>query len=315
MRRVLLAVAAVALALTTGGDAADPGVPMSRAAHDYLAYALDVLQDRALDSAEVDWREVRTDAFATARGAREPEDTYAAIRGVIAALGNPHTGLVPPGGAVAPPAAEIPVPGGELLAGRFALLTIPGIEHDPAGGRRYVTAGQAAVTALDAAAPCGWLVDLRSNNGGDMWPMVTVLAPLLGLGRLGSFVEPDGKTIRWEIRDGAVLLDGEEVGTNAVRLTRPAPPVAVLVSPRTASSGEGTLVSFLGLDRARTFGTPTAGLSTANETVELADGAVMADRTGHRYGTAIAPDTWVSTHDGADVTSATAWLAARPECA
>lgn len=154
-----------------------------------------------------------------------------------------------------------------------------------------------------------------------MWPMPAVLAPLLGDGRLGSFVYPDGKRMHWEIRDGDVLLAGQRAGTSPVRLTRPAPPIAVLTSQHTSSSGEATLVSFLGMDRVRTFGLPTAGYSTANTTVELSDGAllvltvaVMADRTGRRYGTSIVPDVRVSPRDGADVTAATAWLTDRPEC-
>jgi C-terminal processing protease CtpA/Prc len=125
--------------------------------------------------------------------------------------------------------------------------------------------------------------------------------------------------MHWEIRDGDVLLAGQRAGTSPVRLTRPAPPIAVLTSQHTSSSGEATLVSFLGMDRVRTFGLPTAGYSTANTTVELSDGAllvltvaVMADRTGRRYGTSIVPDVLVSPRDGADVTAATAWRPTAP---
>ncbi|MBB4906093.1 S41 family peptidase [Actinophytocola algeriensis] len=321
MRRMVGALAVVVLLLGVGGDATARGVPMSHAAYDYLESALTLLQDKALDRYTVDWRKIRGDAFEMARDASEPADTYSAIRGAIATIGNRHTRLIPPGEAVPPPAARIPVPEGELLYGRFAQITIPGIQADQAGEERYVSAGQAAVRTLDAAAPCGWLVDLRADEGGNMWPMLTVLAPLLGDGRLGSFVGPDGRSVHWEIRGDDVVLGGQVVGTNPVRLTRPAPPVAVLTSQYTGSAGEGTLVSFLGLDRVRTFGLRTAGLSTANEPYELSDGAIlvltvatMADRTGRRYGTPIEPDVPASPRTGADVAAATTWLADQPGC-
>ncbi|USX49229.1 hypothetical protein [Lentzea sp. HUAS12] len=51
------------------------------------------------------------------------------------------------------------------------------------------------------------------------------------------------------------------------------------------------LISFLGAGDVRTFGEPTAGFATANQTFALPDGAqlaittaVMADRTGRTYG-------------------------------
>lgn len=118
MRRMVGALAVVVLLLGVGGDATARGVPMSHAAYDYLESALTLLQDKALDRYTVDWRKIRGDAFEMARDASEPADTYSAIRGAIATIGNRHTRLIPPGEAVPPPAARIPVPEGELLYGR-----------------------------------------------------------------------------------------------------------------------------------------------------------------------------------------------------
>jgi len=311
----------VVLLLGAGGDAAAPGNSMSQAAYDYLDDALTLLQDNALDRYTTDWRKIRLDAFHLARDAREPVDTYIAIRGAIATIGNRHTFFIPPALTVPPPADDVGVPVGRLRGSRFAQLTIPSIQAGPAGEERYISAGQTAVRTLDVAAPCGWLVDLRANMGGNMWPMVTVLAPLLGDGQLGSFIGPDGRSEHWEIRGDDVVLAGQVMGTNPVRLTRPTPPVALLTSQITASAGEATLVSFLGLDRVRTFGQDTAGLSTSNETYQLSDGAelvvttaTMADRTGRRYGTPIEPDVPATRRPGAVVVAATTWLANQPGC-
>jgi carboxyl-terminal processing protease len=152
-----------------------------------------------------------------------------------------------------------------------------------------------------------------------MYPMLTVASPLLGEGKAGAFVTPDGTTTEWGIRARHVYL-GRRRTFVFRRIPKPANrPVAVLTNGRTASSGEAVLVSFLGAENVRTFGEPTAGFATANQTFPLPDGARlaittahMADRTGRTYGnTPIAPMTLVSNsgdnHDRV-LDTAIAWL-------
>ncbi|GFE22487.1 S41 family peptidase [Streptomyces nigrescens] len=171
---------------------------------------------------------------------------------------------------------------------------------------------------LDRHRPKGWVVDLRGNAGGSMYPMLTVLAPLLGHGRLGSFVDAAGEVSgRWLLRGGVVYVDDEALSAtpHPYLPAEPEPPVAVLIDGRTMSAGETTLIAFLGMPRVRTFGAPTAGLATGNVAVDLADGAVLvltvareADRTGRLYGNApIAPDQ-PTPGDADALTDAVAWL-------
>jgi C-terminal processing protease CtpA/Prc len=195
-------------------------------------------------------------------------------------------------------------------------------ETDYRNGRAYVTAGLTVLRRLIAGRPTGWVVDLRGNRGGDMHPMLTVVAPLLGEGERGRFIGPDGAAAGWGVRRGHIYNSGR----TAFRWRRiPAArtePVAVLTDRRTASSGEAVLISFLGAPDTRTFGEPTAGYATANQTFKLPDGArlaittaLMADRTGRTYGNEpIAPHTLVKntddTHDRV-LDTAIAWLAQR----
>jgi C-terminal processing protease CtpA/Prc len=67
-------------------------------------------------------------------------------------------------------------------------------------------------------------------------------------------------------------------------------PVAVLTAPDTGSSGEFVTIAFRGRPQTRSFGLPTEGRPTGNDTFRLSDGAVIvlttvqkADRTGHVY--------------------------------
>lgn len=275
----------------------------------YVDKALDLLQQHSMESPNADWPALRAEAHLATANAQRPEDTYAAIRQVIAALGNPHTHLVAavPSGT----APEYGVPTGRMV-GSAAHLVLPAT---PAANRgSYVTAGLKVMRELIAQSPSGWVVDLRGNGGGDMYPMLTVVSPLLGEGRAGTFTTPDGATTHWGIRRRHVY-----VGSRRTFVFRRVPraanrPVAVLTSGRTASSGEAVLVSFLGAAHARSFGEPTAGFATANRTFPLPDGArlaitmaFMTDRTGRTHGnTPIAPHTPV---DGAGaLDAAIAWL-------
>ncbi|WP_406633585.1 S41 family peptidase [Amycolatopsis sp. WGS_07] len=316
MRRALAAVVVLVL-LGAGLVAAGSSAPTPRT---YLLGALNLLRTRSIDRDRVDWPRAEAEALRAVEGVSTLSGTYPMIQAVIAELGNPHTSLLSP-------AASEGAFGGddrgavEPRGGRHRGAEGSRFRCRPGGERRYVAAGVAALQAVEARASCGWIVDLRGNSGGNMWPMLTVLAPLLGDGVAGSFVGPGLAPEAWSIRGGRAWA-GEHPETaeaNPVRLTRPEPPVAVLTSPRTASSGEATLVAFRGLGRVATFGGPTAGFATSNEAFALADGAQLrvtttfdADRAGRIYGVEpIAPDFPAADPEAA----AGRWLRTRGGCA
>ena len=52
-----------------------------------------------------------------------------------------------------------------------------------------------------ARASCRWVVDLRGNGGGNMWPMLGGLRPFFGEAGLGSFVSTAGQAPLWHAGD------------------------------------------------------------------------------------------------------------------
>ncbi|MFD4670890.1 S41 family peptidase [Lentzea sp. NPDC058450] len=247
--------------------------------------ALDLLRRHSIERDRVDWAVLSAEAHAI-------EDADDAIRHVIATLGNPHTHLITAERAAAPPRSGPPT--GQLV-GTTACLRLP--QTHARHGHAYVRAGLKVLRGLIGERPAGWVVDLRGNRGGDMHPMLTVVAPLLGEGEHGRFVGHEGESTGWGVRRRHVY-NGTRKTFRLHRVPRPQHgPVALLTDGTTASSGEAVLVSFLGAPRARSFGAPTAGFATANQTFALPGGArlaittaVMADRTGRTYGNApIAP--------------------------
>ena len=186
---------------------------------------------------------------------------------------------------------------------------------------------QQVIRSKDDGARCGWIVDLRDNSGGTMWPMLLGMAPLLRTSVLnsedvGSFETAQGPQ-RWTLTAAAVQLAGKpllDFGQSGHVLRQPGAPVAVLFGPRTASSGEASVLAWRGRAQARSFGQPTAGVSTGNVVHTLADGSrlllttsVMRDRNDRGDGLKIEPDERVE-GDAATVAAAQAWLLAQPAC-
>lgn len=270
------------------------------AARRYVEALLDLLEAHSLRQGEIDWPHFRAELLAEIAGCRTAADTHPAIRSAVRRLGDRHSRFLPPSEIAAGTERLPPPPRGERL-GPVAYLAVPWF-----AANRHVSAAEHAAklqhltAGLDAPGTAGWIVDLRGNGGGNMWPMLAGLGPLLGEGVLGFFTAPGAVDLPWIHAGGAMSL-GEDVllrlTADSYRLRSPDPPVAVLTGPWTSSSGEAVCIAFRGRPRTRSFGAPTSGHSTGNAVYSLEDGAVlylttvvMADRTGRSYGETVDPD-------------------------
>ena len=296
---------------------------MSRPADEYLAAALMLIERNALHRGRIDWAALSSACTRRAAGASSPADTYDTIRWALTQLEDRHSFFAEPERGDAAVAAgkcdeDVSLPGGEWLADRIACLRVPGFRGSMRHATQYADALQTQIAEMDAANPVGWMVDLTENWGGDMWPMLAGLGPLLGEGELGSFVFPNEPAAPWSYRAGqAWLRDVAFARTtgDGYRLRAAAAPVAVLVTDRTASSGEAVLIAFVGRPNARSFGTASRGLTTANAGFSLPDGATLmltvgtyADRLGRVYGHAVEPDQWVQGDVREIQARAAAWI-------
>ena len=184
-------------------------------------------------------------------------------------------------------------------ASSFGYLDLPGFLGFGQAANQYIQFAQDAIRRVDQTGTCGWIVDLRNNTGGNMWPMLAGVGPVLGEGVAGWFVDPDGVEQAWGYSNGQAQLAGSTIisAERAYHLKHPLPLVAVLTNRYTASSGEAITVAFRGRPSTRSFGQPTAGVPTANQEYTLSDGAALwitvaldADRTGQTYDSSISPD-------------------------
>jgi len=148
---------------------------------------------------------------------------------------------------------------------------------------------QTLIGRLASQGATRWIVDLRRNNGGNCWPMIAGVGPLLGEGVCGYFVRK-AKSTGFKYEGGQAKLGA----TVMCSVNRPVTlaedqrqQIIVLTGAKTSSSGEIVALAFRGLPQARLMGEPTAGLTTGNTTYDLFDGSTLvlsicqeADRNG-----------------------------------
>lgn len=316
-----------------------PRSTMPDSVRQYVSTAMAAFRAHSVHQAEVDWRSLEDSVVARAANAQIPASTWAALTWALRSV-DAHSYLMPPeqmmkaltGGMAPPPARPAASrPLGKLLDGGIGFVVVP-----PHAGRNrpaYVDSLQSQIGALDSAGACGWVVDLRENTGGNVWPMLAGVGPLLGAEVVGSTTEsPPG--VGWHYRDGRSWSGGntppaEPLGWGSAaprRVANANAPVALLVGRQTASSGEMTLLAFLGRENVRSFGDSTAGRNSVNTSVPLSDGATLIvtsayprDRLGRSYPLTVAPDELVSSDASAGgdaaLRSAVAWLRRQSACA
>jgi hypothetical protein len=317
---------------------------MSEAARTYLTGVLDTMEKGALNRDSIDWKRVRAETLVLAGNAQTTTDTYVAIAHAIGELKERHSFLMLPDsldkyrkqaiqrqmgvelakmrGAPRASRGRSPFAGREMEGhidqrdgNLFAHVVVPHCsaqysewEKNAPYFQEFTRKLKGIVADLMAQKPAGWLVDLRGNGGGNMWPMLTGITAILGEGDLGSFRAPGGGGSTWFLKDGTVSTrPGVPESLQSPTPGRSASPadlpwLAVLFDRGTASSGEAVAISFAGRPRSRSFGEHTAEFSTANHNFPLSDGAMLllcssveADRTGHLYPDGLDPDVPIPT--------------------
>ena len=275
----------------------------------------------------VSWATVEPDVRAIAAGAQNPADTYPAIRELLSRLGDHHSFLMPAQQSTQWQNGTLtknPLPTVKSFTGGVGYVSVPAYSGgDDKGIREYAEGAHKLLVQTAPGASCGWVLDLRQNGGGNMWPMLAGLKPFVGSVGLGSFSGPNGGGAQW--------IAGQNVSAEPPEHLAPleSSTVAVLIGPRTASSGEAVAVAFHGRPRTRFFGQPTAGLANANGTMRLPDGALMmvmtavdVDRNGQKFGEKVTPDETIAPASGGQIDSpddpavaaAIQWLHAQPAC-
>lgn len=199
-----------------------------------------------------------------------------------------------------------------VLNGEFGYIRIPG-NNDFAFRKVDSIASDivAHINKVNSTEIKGWIIDLRFNTGGNMYPILLGLKDFIGDevvfgGFRNSKDEPSGK---WEITDSKMLIDGIELTQTShvdtsISITTP---LVILTSTYTASAGEMTAISLIGRPYTTIIGEPTANYTTAVQGFKINEYAginlstdYVVDRNNKVYKSSIVPDIEVIGGDDLD---------------
>lgn len=286
--------------------------------HDLLHEAVEVLSTQALGRERIDWVALETELRVSVRADSPAQAAHAAITEAVKRLNDPHARYIilepiveapqvspeptdltePAKNSEAPKHPPIPVlPEGRMLDDGCAYLVIPGCPApDAAGLRAFARALSDQLNIIHRHKPRAWIIDLRLNAGGNLWPMMLGLEPILGSGAKMTMVADTRVQSRFGVSRESAWIDwgvGPESqldwGSEGAPQVMPhfAGRVGVLIGPWTMSSGESLAICLASRANTRTFGEATAGLTTVTNTFQLSDGSVlnipvsqMGDHTG-----------------------------------
>ena len=274
-----------------------------------VAEVIDLMRTNALKGERTDWPEIQELANQVAgnNGGERERDLDSALRYLVSKLGDGHSHYLSRAAVeplLAPPStsphklesiAELASMNGYPLIAMQSFLTFePAMELAAAGHLR------ALLNKAVASNSCGLILDLRTNSGGNMYPMLLGVLPLLPEGLMLSFKSAKGVSTDVS-HQGGEIWQADNKATNGLENAPRAPVlqtrVAVLTGPQTGSSGEMVVLAFKGRTNTRFFGLPTAGVTSANQPFPLRHGGILAlatsttlDRSGTPHPGPIQPD-------------------------
>ncbi|NVJ47377.1 MAG: S41 family peptidase [Cytophagia bacterium] len=119
--------------------------------------------------------------------------------------------------------------------------------------------------------PEGWIIDLRLNTGGNMYPMISSISAIVGEGDFAYQVDRNGNKTNWSIK-GLAVMQGKDTITSLIKTCLPdlsSERLVVLTSQMTGSSGEITALAVSKRPNTYFIGEQTAGFMTSNELIRL----------------------------------------------
>ncbi|MDF2553346.1 MAG: hypothetical protein K0R77_2621 [Chryseobacterium sp.] len=276
----------------------------------YVTKALKIMKNKSVNKSRLNWDEIFDKTLKESSNAKTIKDTYPAIKNALSSLNDSHSNFYPEEVVRAytlgykATGQKFPVIKGELLKNQYAYISLPDIgSFNKDDWNLYINTFYAKVNDLQKHHPKGWIIDLRGNFGGMLYPMYAAVAPFLDSKNAVGTKDAEGKIEYYNYKKGK-FYEGS-TATQLFQLTQNEPktikkPIAILVNKVTGSSAEFITAAFVGQKNVNIIGTNTQGLTSGNQEYKLLDGSFLVltignivDRTGKEYskiGEGIAPN-------------------------
>lgn len=190
----------------------------------------------------------------------------------------------------------------QMLKGKIAYLKIPHLFlYGPEQISEATTKIREKICSLKAKKPKGWIIDLRTNTGGNMYPMFAGLGEILpNISLSGDSRDGASFASNWHNAAGHFFMWGQPMTSTPLSCTEPtalnineSQKIAVLTSRYTASAGEAVASSLKSQKNIRLFGEITSGYSSTTGWFPLRENLILLptvayyislDGTWHRNG-------------------------------
>jgi carboxyl-terminal processing protease len=223
----------------------------STLAKNYISEVLKIMRDNVVTRYNVDWGNLESKVNTLAANVSSIKDTYPVITKALELLGTNHSFLRSPSGDFiayhsilnCEQSFEI----NEPIIENIGYLRVDGFSSSNDNMiQNFASKIQSSIAQQDNENLLGWVVDLRDNSGGNMWPMIAGLGPLFDDNVLGHFIDADENVVSWGYENGSSVIDNRKIVTvdEPYLLLNSLPKIAILSSKRLASSGEATLIAF-----------------------------------------------------------------------
>lgn len=268
----------------------------------HLNEALSIIENKSIRIDSIDWLNIKHASYEALEKSKNIGDVNLIIKNVLTQLNDRHSMFWESDKVVGiqsnVESSEIFY---EIISDSIGYIEVPSFSGFEEIAKVYSKNIQKGIKELDSSNVKYWIIDIRNNTGGNMWPMLGGLSPFLKNDILGYVLDRDHKFSPWYTNSNAVYSNNEKRFelNHTHELANSWKKIAILIGEKTASSAEALAISFKGIDNVKLFGEPTYGVSTANTSYELADGSlliltthIMADRNKKLYGNKITPDVY-----------------------
>jgi carboxyl-terminal processing protease len=276
----------------------------------YVTKALNIMKSKSVNKSKVNWEALYRNTLNEAAKVKTIKETYPVLEKALVSLNDAHSKFYPEDVVRAytlgykATGQEFPVIESKFLNNRYAYISLPDIgSFNKDDWNLYINTFYAKINELQKQNPKGWILDLRDNYGGMLYPMYAAVAPFLDHRNVVGTKDAEGTVEYFNYKNGK-FYEGP-MATQIFQLKERQPkqikvPVAVLVNKVTGSSGEFITAAFVAQHNVKLIGVNTQGLTSGNQEYKLSDGSFLVlttgnivDRTGKEYdkiGEGISPD-------------------------
>lgn len=183
---------------------------ISDTAEDYLNEILDLMEMNSINKNEIEWSSFRQRVYERAGNSQSIEDTYPAISRALLLLEDNHSNYTGTDGTnlfegnIRCNFQEISEVSTPETVGYVKINEFSGSSNSSAA-ISFAQDIQNQIISQNNSSTQGWIIDLRGNFGGNMWPMLAGEGHLLGEGIAGYFIDADEIDTPWgyqhQIRD------------------------------------------------------------------------------------------------------------------